>query len=151
MNSRPEANASASIPRERTSRFMARQTDSSSSTIAISGLDLLKGNVLRAPGRLVKKFHMLRCAQSLRLHESSLEASIVQSLTARASQTFFSILLRDQSRGVRGICILDLSPIGEGDTCSTALRWYSDLFHDAHPFGDRIHLHLLYHRRAASF
>src|SRR4029434_2959939 len=65
MNSRPEANSSALIPRERTSRFMARQTDSSSSTIAISGLDLLKGNALRAPGRPVKKFHMLRCAQSL--------------------------------------------------------------------------------------
>src|SRR4249919_255984 len=43
MNSRPEANVSASIPKERTSRLMARQTDSSSSTIAISGFDLLKG------------------------------------------------------------------------------------------------------------
>src|SRR4030095_7020670 len=46
MNSSPEANAFESIPRERTSRFMARQTDSSSSTMAISGLDLLQARVL---------------------------------------------------------------------------------------------------------
>jgi hypothetical protein len=40
IKSRPEVKASASIPSERTSRLMARQTDSSSSTMAISGLVL---------------------------------------------------------------------------------------------------------------
>ena len=65
---------------ERTSRFMARQTDSSSSTIAISGLDLLKGNVLRA-------------------------------LSVARRSIWLSWY---QSRGVRGVCILDFGPIGEG-------------------------------------
>src|SRR5215475_1261675 len=54
INSRPETNAFTSIPRERTSRLMARQTDSSSSTMAISGLDLLNGNVLRKCGLSVR-------------------------------------------------------------------------------------------------
>src|SRR5512143_3162417 len=38
MNSCPEVNVFASIPAERTSRLIARQTDSSSSTMAMSGL-----------------------------------------------------------------------------------------------------------------
>jgi len=70
---------------------------------------LAQGNGLRAPAGLVKKSDMLGCAQSPRSTKAA--GSVNRSrLTARASQTLFS-LLRDQSRGVREICILDLSPI----------------------------------------
>src|SRR6266481_497487 len=85
-NSWPELNICASNPSDRKSRFMARQTDSSSSTMAISGLLLLKGSILRALRTLLKKARTLR----------------------------FNNLLRDQSRADEEVCILDLSPIGRG-------------------------------------
>ena len=51
---------SASIPKERTSRLMARQTDSSSSTIAISGFDLLKAmDSVRQDGINLEEFESL--------------------------------------------------------------------------------------------
>src|SRR6266436_3043791 len=85
-NAWPEVNICASNPSDRKSRFMARQTDSSSSTMAISGLLLLKGSILRALRTLLKKARTLR----------------------------FNNLLRDQSRADEEVCILDLSPIGRG-------------------------------------
>jgi hypothetical protein len=52
-------NVAASIAKDRTSRLTARQTDSSSSTIAISGLDLLKAIDLSAVVASINKIKRL--------------------------------------------------------------------------------------------
>lgn len=48
MNAWPDVNVLASIPRDRARRLKARQTDSSSSTMAISGLALFVTNPFSA-------------------------------------------------------------------------------------------------------
>src|SRR5262249_35541761 len=111
-NSCPEANVFASIPRERTSRLMARQTDSSSSTMAISGLDLLKASVLLSQAQQ-------RTEDLRRLKETR---PILLSVR-RVSNRLFTNLLPDQFRAVQEACILDLSPIVWGMTLGWVFRF----------------------------